>query len=197
MRGFVRCGSASSDKFLSLLNTSDQQYDSGLPKSSDCVGEADLYFEDDNLTQWKPVHSARARLENGRLVISDSVAEDWHLVRFQSDDVLFRNIELTIVFCPCSTMSANFYVHQYGGGDIIMLSRIGAIVGTPIARDIQITMRKGNEIEARFVYFNKHNTISIGLAKETVEYSRAPVTINMASGRSTSGSLTISVAAIN
>lgn len=115
-----------------------------------------------SLRDWRPVHSADVRYDEGRgLILNDGMGFDWHLLRVEAPEYC-GGITLRLTAMPLPGGDAELYVNHWGGIDVCRVGRDGRIIDRGITSSITARLSPDGSIDLELTYLNDHPTVSVG-----------------------------------
>ncbi len=114
---------------------------------------------------WKPVHSARLRLEADGLIYADAPGMDYHLMRISDPLFANRRLRLVIRMRPAAGCDTEFYVNHWGGIDVCRIAADGGVRGRGISESITVTPAGDGWFDVVVVYYSSHETVSVGTSR--------------------------------
>lgn len=121
------------------------------------------------LSDWKPAHGVEIRRAGDKLILKDTEALDWHLIRILDKSLTYRTVRLHVRFEPLPHCSTNFYVNAWGGVDLVTVKLDGSIIAGK-AQEISVEITD-NIFDLRLVYTSIHPSITIGMAADSGYYT--------------------------
>ncbi|MBZ9848227.1 FkbM family methyltransferase [Mesorhizobium sp. CA14] len=128
------------------------------------MGEA-IYskiFTGESLASWQVAHEMFTRIEEGALIVSDSIASSYHLLRLYGSEFVFRMITIRCLLKFLPTASANFYIHHFGDLNVAEIDARGVVVDRGISHEISVNSPESGLLDIQVTFVNCHPTISIG-----------------------------------
>ena len=127
---------------------------------------APVRYTGGNLLLWRVAHDMTAQLRGLELIVSDTTAHSYHLLRLHDDQYLFRRVRLRCLLTPLPGATANFYVHHYGDIDVAEIGLDGTIVNRGTCLHLNVEHRPDGRLHVDMEFLNCHPTLSIGCAKD-------------------------------
>jgi len=119
----------------------------------------------DNLLEWKVAHELSVRLSDGALIVADSNALSYHLLRLYSTELLYRLVRIKCILRPLQSSSVHFYVHHYGAVDVAEFALDGTILNRGVSRSAWASLHSDGSLELEVSFLCCHPTLSIGTSK--------------------------------
>lgn len=118
------------------------------------------------LQLWRVAHDLHIEWRGDELIVSDTPALSYHLLRLHDDRCLYRMVRLRCVLRGLPGATTNFYVHHYGDIDVAEISFDGTIVRHGTCRRIEVDRLPDGGLRVEFEFLNCHPTLTIGCAKD-------------------------------
>lgn len=123
-------------------------------------------FTGEDLLQWRVAHGVVPRFEANALVFADTRNWEWHLLRLERPEFLFRKLRLLLVVRPLPGQDANIYVHHFGNLDVAEIAPDGTIVNRGISLSIDVKRLADGNLAIETTFLNRHPSISVGSARQ-------------------------------
>jgi len=123
-------------------------------------------FVKDALLKWQVAHEMNVRLEDENLIVSDGTQYNWHLLRLNDSEFLYRLVRIKCLLRRLETSTVNFYVHHFGSVDVAEIALDGTVINKGISRFLYVEKRGKDLLEVELEFLNCHPTISIGCSKD-------------------------------
>lgn len=117
------------------------------------------------LLAWRVAHDLHTEWRDSELVVRDTPAHGYHLLRLHDERYLYRMVRLQVVLRGLPGASTNFYVHHYGHIDVAEIGLNGDIVNRGICRRLDVERRPDGVLHVDLEFLNCHPTLTIGCAK--------------------------------
>lgn len=117
------------------------------------------------LLAWKVAHDMQVALRDGELVVRDTTAHSYHLLRLYDERYLYRMVRLQCVLRGLPGATTNFYVHHYGDIDVAEISLDGAVLNRGTCRRLDVERRPDGLLHLDMEFLNCHPTLTIGCSK--------------------------------
>lgn len=130
-----------------------------------------LVFAGRDLLHWRVAHGVVPRFEGDALVFADTQKWDWHLLRLERPEFLFRKIRLRLLVRPLPSQDANVYVHHFGNLDVAEIAPDGTIVKRGISLSADAKRLPDGDLSIQTTFLNRHQSISIGSARQGAVYT--------------------------
>jgi FkbM family methyltransferase len=127
-------------------------------------GRADT-VERASLLAWRVAHEMHTDLRGDELVVRDTTAHGYHLLRLHDDRYLYRMVRLRCQVRALPGASTNFYVHHFGHIDVAEIALDGAIINRGICRRLDVARHADGVLQLDLEFLNCHPTLTIGCSK--------------------------------
>jgi FkbM family methyltransferase len=121
-----------------------------------------LSFEKENLLRWRIAHGLKTRFVDNELIVDDGTEDNWHLLRLDGAEFLYRLVRMKLLIRRLGTSSVNFYVHHFGSVDVAEIGLDGIIVDRGITNTLSVDRVSEDLLEIELEFLNRHPTLSIG-----------------------------------
>jgi FkbM family methyltransferase len=119
-----------------------------------------------NLLQWRVAHEMTVWCLDGELIVSDTGAHSYHLLRVEDARFLYRRVRLRCLLRPLAGATANFYVHHYGDIDLAEIALDGTILNRGTCLDLTVERDPDDRLLVDLEYLSCHSTVSIGCSRD-------------------------------
>lgn len=119
-----------------------------------------------NLLQWRVAHEMTVRLQGDELIVADTAAHSYHLLRVQDAKFLYRRVRLRCLLRPLPGATANFYVHHYGNIDVAEVALDGTILNRGTCLGVTVERGSDGRLQVDLEYLSYHPTVSIGCSRD-------------------------------
>jgi FkbM family methyltransferase len=106
------------------------------------------------------------RLQGDELIVADTQAHSYHLLRIHDSAFLYRRVRLRCVLRKLSGATASFYVHHYGDIDVAEIGLDGSILNRGTCLQIAVERDAADWLHIDLEYLSCHSTVSIGCSRD-------------------------------
>lgn len=117
------------------------------------------------LPAWRVAHDMQTELRGTDLIVRDTTAHSYHLLRLYDERYLYRIVRLRCVLRGLPGATTNFYVHHYGDIDVAEIGFDGTIHNRGICRRLDVDHRADGTLHVEMEFLNCHPTLTIGCSK--------------------------------
>lgn len=118
------------------------------------------------LRHWRVAHDLEIAFRGDELIVSDTPAHSYHLLRLYDDRYLFRLVRMQCVLRGLPGATANFYVHHYGDIDVAEIGLDGTVLNQGTCRRIEVIRQPDGVLHVDLEFLNCHPTLTIGCSKD-------------------------------
>lgn len=117
------------------------------------------------LLAWRVAHDMHVELRGGELVVRDTPAHGYHLLRLHDERYVYRMVRLRCGLRGLPGASTNFYVHHYGHIDVAEIGLDGTILNRGICRRLDVARHHDGALQIDMEFLNCHPTLTIGCSR--------------------------------